>query len=164
MDQGMFCEGLTFDEYVSKMTPAHQDGFLKSCRLVRLSEEDKNDLSRLRYSFFIVAFTEAWCGDCRINLPVVASLAAASTHLELRCFSREEHPQLADKFWIERIPTFVILNEEFEEIARWIERPSAVAEALEKGNEEEKRFVRVAYNQGRYQPDTIDEILDLLLA
>ncbi len=164
MNQSIFQSGMSFDDYVTKMEPAHKEGFRKSYDQVRLSEEDKKDLARLHCCFYVLAFTEAWCGDCRINLPVVAKMADMSKNLDLRCFSRDEHRELAKAYNIERIPTFILMNERYEEIARWVERPAAVAEALANGNEEEKRFVRVAYNQGRYQPDTIDEILDLLLA
>lgn len=93
---------------------------------------------------------------------MVAKLAEVIPQLELRCFSREDNAALAAEFGIERIPSFIVLNEEMQEIGRWVERPAAIAEALANGNEGEKRLARIAYNQGQFHADTVEEILDLL--
>lgn len=71
---------------------------------------------------------------------------------------------MANQLGVERIPTFIFYNKNFEEIGRWVERPAAVAQVLANTDGEEKRNARIAYNQGHFHEDTIDEILDILHA
>lgn len=163
MDQVQFTLGQTFHDYLAKMPEARRDGFRASYQLMQLSEDDRQELARsVQVPLFVIAFSEDWCGDCRINLPVMAKLSEAVPVLQLRCFSRDAHPDLATAFAVERIPTFIILNTNWQEIGRFVERPDSVAQALASGNEENKRLTRIAYNQGRFHADTVEEILDLL--
>lgn len=158
-----FYQGLTYEDYLDQMTPARRDGFAASYDQVELAADDLSDLARLRCPIYVAAFSEDWCGDCRINLPVLAKLAESSC-LEVRCFSRDAFPEMVQALHIERIPTFVFFNQNFDEIGRWVERPHAVSLALSGATTAAQRTTRVAYNQGRFHSDTIEEILDLLHA
>lgn len=162
MDKQQFMLGLPFSDYLDKMTDARREGFWASYQAVKLSSDDLLDLAIIDAPLFAAAFSEDWCGDCQVNLPVMAKLAEAAPHWELRCFSKEAHADLAKELQIERIPTLVILNSNFQEVGRWIERPTAMAEALIQNNEQQQRLTRAAYHQGRFHADTIEEILDLL--
>ncbi len=164
MDREKFSKGITFSAYLNKMTDSRRDGFIASYEQVKLEREDLSALARLACPIYVAAFSEDWCGDCRINLPVLAKMAEATDCLEVRCFSREEYQELAHRLGVERIPTFIFYNKNFEEIARWVERPAAVAKILAQADGEEKRNVRIAYNRGHFHEDTIDEILDILHA
>ncbi|HHW98149.1 MAG TPA: thioredoxin family protein [Firmicutes bacterium] len=164
MDREKFSQGITFSAYLNKMSASRRDGFVANYELVKLEKEDLSVLARLTCPIYVVAFSEDWCGDCRINLPVLVKLAEASCCLEVRCFSLEEDRELANQLGVERIPTFIFYNKNFEEIGRWVERPAAVAQVLANTDGEEKRNARIAYNQGHFHEDTIDEILDILHA
>ena len=63
---------------------------------------------------------------------------------------------------VSRIPTFIFFDANWQEIGRFVERPSTVAQALQSDDDENKRRTRIAYNQGRFHADTVEEILDLL--
>ncbi len=164
MDREIFDQGITFSAYLDKMTDSRREGFMASYKQVKLEAEDHSTLARLTCPIYVAAFSEDWCGDCRINLPVLVKLAEASRCLEVRCFGWEEQRELANQLGVERIPTFIFYNKNFEEIGRWVERPAAVVQALNLPDEEEKRKVRIAYNQGHFHEDTIEEILDILHA
>lgn len=163
MNQAQFASGMGFQDYLAMMTEARREGFAASFGLAQLSEEDRQELVRLVQSpLFVAAFSEDWCGDCRINLPVLARLAEAAPLLTLHCFSRDKHSDLAAALQVSRIPTFVFFNANWQEIGRFVERPTTVAQALQNGDEESKRLTRIAYNQGQFHADTVEEILDLL--
>lgn len=163
MNQVEFATGLTFQDYLAGMTEARREGFEAGFRLMQLSDEDRQELCRLVQSpLFVAAFSEDWCGDCRINLPVMAKLAEVAPLLNLRCFSRDKHSELADAVRVSRIPTFVFFNSNWQEIGRFVERPASVAQALQNDDGENKRLTRIAYNQGQFHADTVEEILDLL--
>ncbi len=163
MNQVQFATGQTFQDYLANMTEARRDGFAASFGLMQLSDEDRQELSRLVQSpLFVAAFSEDWCGDCRINLPVMAKLSETAPLLTLHCFSRDKHSELAAAMQVSHIPTFVFFNANWQEIGRFVERPNTVAQALQSDDDENKRRTRIAYNQGQFHADTVEEILDLL--
>lgn len=162
MDNRRFEQGLSFSSYLDQMAEARREDFVASYQMVKLSKDDLQDLAVVRAPLHVVAFTEDWCEDCRINLPVMAKLSELASSLKLRCFSREANLDLAAELAVQRIPTFIILNSNFQEVGRWIERPSGVADLLARGNENERKLARIAYDQGRFHSDTIEEILDIL--
>lgn len=162
MDQERFESGMSFADYLAHMPEARREGFVRSYQAVQLAEEDRQTLAAMTTPLFLAAFSEDWCGDCRINVPVAARLAEACPALQLRCFSREANSDLALQFKLERIPTLILFNHKWQEIGRWVERPQAMAEVLAQGDGEQTRLARIAYNQGHFHADTIEELLDLL--
>lgn len=164
MNKEIFSEGLPYEAYAAGLDAEEQAEFRRSYEGVRIGKDDIEDLGRLCTPLRVAAFSEGWCPDCVINVPVLARIAESACNLELRCFTRSEHPELVKQLNIEKVPTFIFFNEKMEEIARWVERPASIAESLRKGNSAEQRLAKIAYKQGKFQPDTVDEILDLLFA
>lgn len=89
-------------------------------------------LSALPRPIRAIAIVEDWCRDSVDNLPMLALLAEASGKLDLRIFSKDEHPDLMALYLkegkYESLPVFAFLEEDFEEIGRFIERPDSVTE------------------------------------
>lgn len=85
----------------------------------------------------LVDFWASWCGPCRIAAPEVKELAreAAGRALVLKV-NTEEQPEVAARFAIQSIPTFVVLRDGHvvlqrsgvaprAEMRRWLEAASA---------------------------------------
>lgn len=158
MNKERFYTGYTFHEYLDKMDPANRDGFLASYRAAALSESQIAEVRALDQITYVLAVTESWCGDCRINVPLLARLVEAAPWLVLRCHSRDSSQDLN----ILRIPTFIFYDESFKELGRWIERPSTVARVLSEGTDDEKREIRRRYNAGEFHAETFNEIVSIL--
>lgn len=119
-------------------------------------------------------FSEAWCGDCVENVPVVARLARDLPWLEARAFPRGS--ELMQRYLTGGravIPTVVFFLPGGPELYRFIERPAAAhrflrarvegadgagggdrAEALRRA----RRDLRQLYAEG-LRAETVDEIL-----
>jgi hypothetical protein len=80
----------------------------------------------------MLVLTEDWCEPAIGNLPVLARLAAKSGRLNLRCFLRDQNPDLMDQFLKDglhrAIPTIVFFDCDFHQLGIWIERPAVIAD------------------------------------
>jgi hypothetical protein len=75
----------------------------------------------------LLVIAEDWCGDASNTVPIIAKLADTAPGLELRVISRDENPELMDRYLTNgsrSIPIVIALNERFEEIGHWGPRPA----------------------------------------
>jgi len=99
---------------------------------IELSPSAEEALRRLARPLRALAIAEDWCRDSVDNLPIVAALAEASGKLDLRVFTKAEHPELMALFLkegkYESLPVFAFFDEDWRELGRFIERPDSVTE------------------------------------
>jgi len=78
----------------------------------------------------VLVLSEDWCGDCTDNLPILNRIAEETGKLDVRILHRDEHPDIADQYLKEgkfrAIPTMVFLDEDFNDLGVFIERPDSV--------------------------------------
>jgi selT/selW/selH-like putative selenoprotein len=129
-----FEQGLTYDKYRSQMT-RNEERFDETERTVVLSPEDIAFFASLPAPLNVLVLAEDWCGDVIANLPLLGRLAEASGKLKLRIFLRDQNPDLMDQYLKEgqfrSIPVFVFLDENFNEIGHWIERPTSMTKLVQ---------------------------------
>ena len=74
----------------------------------------------------VLVLCEAYCGDCVLNLPLIARLVETSQGSELRVASRDEHQAVADRFpgrgGASRVPTVILLDPQWRLVGYWSER------------------------------------------
>jgi len=163
----LFFSGLSYAEYVAKMGDEHRAGFEKSYADTTVSPQHFATLERLPSPIYALAVSEPNCGDCRLNLPVLAKLASASAgKIALRCLSRSAHPTLLDDYPAKdgtvRIPTFIFFAEDWSLLGYFVERPAQVSHILATGSAAEIRAMRIQYNAQRFAPAVIAEIMAIL--
>ena len=59
----------------------------------------------------LVDFWAAWCGPCKMLLPVVEGLAEEVTDAKICKINVDEQPELAEQFGIMTIPTLLVFKE-----------------------------------------------------
>lgn len=124
-----FAQGLTYDGYKAQMTRNQERFQANESRLVL----EAADLAAFkRRPAHVLVLAEDWCGDVIDNLPILGRIAAESGALDLRVFLRDQHLDLIDQYLKEgkyrSIPVFVFFDDDFQEIGRFIERPTSVTE------------------------------------
>lgn len=121
-----FHEGMTIDEYLSRMQE-NRERFTQNIERTTITEAERAVLSGepLR----ILIFTEDWCQDSVQFVPMVAKLEQEVPDIEVRVLSRDEHLDLVSQYRTkdgrQAIPTFVFFDGDMREIGVLVERPAA---------------------------------------
>jgi gas vesicle protein len=132
-----FESGMTYDAYKGQMT-RNREQLEQNEQDLQLKAEDVQAFQSLPLPLNVLALAEDWCGDVIANLPVLGKLAEASSgKLNVRILLRDQEPgsQVMDehlnKGQFKSIPTLVFLDEQFNEVGVWAERPESVSQLRE---------------------------------
>jgi hypothetical protein len=75
----------------------------------------------------LLVIAEDWCGDASNTIPIVAKLVDMAPGLELRLISRDENPELMNRYLTDgsrSIPIVIAMNDRYQEIGHWGPRPT----------------------------------------
>ena len=115
---------------------------------------DYSAFSSLDQPLNVLVLSEDWCPDCTDGLPILNQIAEQTGKLNVRILPRDANRDLADQFlWKgqhNKIPTFIFLDAELNEIGHVIERPDSVTDAR---NEKRKVFHAAHSEFGGYEVD-----------
>src|SRR6185369_17066243 len=132
-----FEQGMTFQQYLDQMG-TNKETFAKFLAEIKIRPEDKEALAKLGKKLKLMVITEDWCGDALYNVPVLAKLVEGNPNIETRVFLRDK-------------------NENMNEVARLLERPSKITDQLEKKMLEVRRSMR-AENLEQWRQDVVGEV------
>ena len=130
LDAQRFAQGMTWKDYLAQMgdTRARTEDNYKHAAL---TEEERRFFSGIRQARYALMLAENWCGDVHRNSPMLARIVEAMPHCELRVFFRDQNLDLTDAYLnngYRSIPVMVFFDQDWNEIARWIERPHAATQ------------------------------------
>ena len=129
-----FESGLTYEAYKAQMT-RNREPLEQNERELPLSADDLEAFRRLPRPLHVLALAEDWCGDVIANLPILGRIAAESGTLDVRVLSRDQHLDIMDQYLTKgqfrSIPVFVFLDDDFNEVGVFMERPASVTQARE---------------------------------
>jgi hypothetical protein len=131
-----FESGMTYDAYKAQMT-RNREQFEQNEKDLDLTPEDKQAFSNLPQTLNVMALAEDWCGDVVANVPILGRIANESGKLNVRIHLRDTEPgatimgQYLNKGEFKSIPTFIFLDDNFNELGVWIERPDSVTRVRE---------------------------------
>jgi hypothetical protein len=140
-----FAQGMTFQQYVDQMG-TNKEKFVQFLSEIKIKPEDREALAKLGRKLKVLVITEDWCGDALYNVPVLAKMVEGNPNIEMRVFLRDKNPDLMDQYlnqgMFRSIPVFAFFDENMNEVARFIERPAAQTEEIEKKMLEVRRALR----------------------
>ena len=128
---------MTYAEYKAQMT-RNREQLEQNERELQLESSDLDAFRRLPRPLNVLALAEDWCGDVIANLPVVGRLEQESDgKLNVRVLLRDQQPgsRVMDLYLkdgqFRSIPVFVFLDQDFNEVGVFIERPESVTQMRE---------------------------------
>jgi selT/selW/selH-like putative selenoprotein len=125
-----FAQGMSYEAYKAQMT-RNRERLEANEQTIDLAGEDVDFFRNLPAPLNVLALGEDWCGDVINNLPVLNALAVASGKLNVSIFLRDQNLDLIDQYLKDgkhrSIPVFAFLDESFNPIGHWIERPASVS-------------------------------------
>jgi hypothetical protein len=157
-----YFDGLTISDFVSGMSK-NREIVEENYRNFTLDPEQVECLREIEGPVRVLALAEDWCGDVVRYLPAMARMAEAAGW-ELRVFYRDHNPHLADA-WLKdglhrSIPVFVFFDEQWNEIAHFIEKPQEVyaaeAEARARFAEQHPELPDAALLPAQMGQETLD--------
>jgi hypothetical protein len=161
-----FQQGMTFPQYLDQMG-TNKEKFVEFLNEIKIAPEDRAALDRHGKKLNVLVITEDWCGDALYNVPVLAKLVEGNPNVEMRVFLRDKNPDLMDQYLNQgiyrSIPVFAFFDENMQEVARFIERPPAQTEEIEKKMLETRRALR-AERYRDWRAGVVQEIRSLLKA
>lgn len=124
-----FEQGLTHEQWKAQMT-RNRERYEANEAGLTLTEEDLAPFRRLPRRVNVLMLAEDWCGDVIANSPIVGRIASEVDTLNLRVFLRDQNEDIMNLYLnqgkYKSIPTVVFYDDDFNELARWIERPASV--------------------------------------
>src|SRR5512142_217882 len=134
-----FNSGMTYDQYKAQMN-RNQEKFVANERAVAIKPDDLAAFRRLPRPLKVAVLAEDWCGDVIANLPVLGKLAQQTGKLDVRVFLRDQNLDIMDQYLKEgkfrSIPVFVFLDQSYDELGRFTERPDSVTVELDRRRKE----------------------------
>jgi hypothetical protein len=132
-----FESGLTYAAYKAQMS-RNREQVEQNEKDLQLAPEDVQAIRNLPQTVNVMALAEDWCGDVVANLPVLGRLEQESGgKLNVRIHLRDQQPgatimdQHLNKGQFKSIPTFIFLDQQFNERGVWVERPDSVTKLRE---------------------------------
>ena len=123
-----FQSAQTYDQWKANWT-RNQDRFAAQEKGYQPDPEVVEALKKLPKPVNVLAIVEDWCGDVVANVPIVERLAKESGKLNVRYAQRDSTPfidRYLNKGQYKSIPVFVFLDENFNELGAFYERPESV--------------------------------------
>lgn len=134
--RAQFESGLTYQAYKDQMT-RNKEQLEQNERDLELKSDDVEAFKSLPKTINVLALAEDWCGDVIANLPVLGKLANEVGTLNVRIHLRDGDPgstimdQYLNRGEFKSIPTLIFLDQDFNELGVWIERPASVTKLRE---------------------------------
>jgi hypothetical protein len=133
MSKERFDAATTFAQYHERMQ-ANKDRMAQFVDEVTIPEADL-EWWRSRGPLKVYVLTFDACGDALYNIPVMAKIAQQCPNIDLRVVQRDENLDIMDRYLnqgqFRSVPTFIIMDENLEEVGNLKERPEEITRVIE---------------------------------
>ncbi|HCL4359137.1 TPA: thioredoxin family protein [Pseudomonas aeruginosa] len=122
-------------------------------------------LQRIERRYRLLVAGEMWCPDCQINLAALDFAQRLQPNIELAIISKgRAEDDLRQRLALERIPIplVLVLDEEFNLLGRFVERPQAVLDGGPQAVLDGGPQALAAYKAGDYLEHAIGDVLAII--
>ncbi|WP_053955582.1 thioredoxin family protein [Inediibacterium massiliense] len=160
----LFQKGISFIDFVNQDKDTYREKTLEIYNHIKIEEEILEGIGSIHHLVHILVFAEIWCPDCMINVPAVQTIADHNSNFNISIVSREGNEDYMEDYKVNgksKIPTFLIMDDEFNVLGTFVEQPQMIKEIEQKGKQVEIIVAKRKYRKGEYINETIKEILDI---
>lgn len=155
----LFQVGQKFEDYIEAASQGERDRIPKNYSRIDLPAGLIDEIKEIQERVYILASGEMWCPDCQLNITVAKKLTEINDNIKLSIISMGRgRKYLTPLLNLEefKIPTMVILDENFNQLGLFLEQPKTVKK-LEKNAENE-----LFYLKGNFLTDAARELVQLI--
>ncbi|MGB3365922.1 MAG: thioredoxin family protein [Acidaminobacteraceae bacterium] len=158
----LFEQGMTFEDFMNLENGKHKDIMKSFSSIDAISKELKDQILKVEKKIKILVFGEVLCPDCVINVSALEKLHLVNNKVEFMIVGRDGNEDTIkiygdkDKSYI---PTFVIMDEEYNVLGNFIERPISIKKLSDEKDQVKRILMMKNYRKGEYIDETIWEIL-----
>ena len=131
---------------------------------IEIDEELFNEIKSIGESIYILAFAEL-VFRLHYKFTRTQKINDINPNIMFRILPKEDNEKYMGNYKTDtklKIPTFIILNDKFEEIGAFVENPKILDSIISKGNQVEVVVAKRKYQKGEYVDETIKEIVDII--
>jgi hypothetical protein len=162
LDREFFLRGKTIQEFLAGFGD-NRAKFEQLLEESALFEERQGDARGLPRGLNVLVIAEPWSGDVMYFLPPLIKLAEAAGW-KLRIFHRDQYPELILPYrkdgLYHSIPVFVFYDQDFNELAHWIERPAEATRVIDEESLKLRRRLREEHKT-EWQEAAISELIQM---
>ncbi len=156
-------DGMSFEQYVSELTPEQREVFLKVYSSKALSLASMDILKNNEEKRILLVFSEGYCPDCTATLPFVERIAQASSSIEAYYFHLSGNKELLEEMvGVSRIPTVLCFDGEMQPLGAYIEVPKMLTEKIMRLPAEKQKEYVANYRNGEYDNLVEEELMSIL--
>ncbi len=134
LSREQFESGMTVQEYIDQIK-VNKDPFVEIYNSVEIPADAAAWVNGLSNPVNLAVFTADWCGDAVSTTPVILRLADSTPNVNLQVFNRDDDVPLANTFLPEHragtVPIFVVLDDDMNEVARFIETANGLVPQID---------------------------------
>ena len=137
---------------------------------LQLTETDLGTLGSIQNDIRILVIGTARCGDSAGIIPILAKMEDASSKVEIGILDSDANARYHQQFKVNgkrKTPVILFLNQDLEELCRWVERPNAayrvINEATKHDIEGRGAVLMKLYSDPEIQRQCLNEFISFLL-
>lgn len=155
----LFDCGVNYETYVGTGTKEERARIPKNYSRVNFEDSLSEKIAGISKKVNFLCVGEIWCPDCQLNLGVIKKMCELNPQMEISVITRGRGQKfLSEALELEevKIPTVVILDENYEKIGVFLEQPEVVKES------ENYDEIELDYLKGRYLTDTAKDLIKII--
>lgn len=154
-------KALSYEQYMESSTKEHVDiydkTFVSDRNILKLKELDRN--------INVIAFSEGYCPDCNVSLPMLKRFQEINSNISIYIFKRVGNEKfLEENLGEARIPTFMFFDKDMKALGVYVEFPQDLKERIIHAKMDEKKQLVEAYRQGKYNLLIEEEFLEIIFS
>ena len=155
----LFLCGQNYETYVGTGTREERQRIPKNYSRVDFDGDLEKRIAEISDRINFLCVGEMWCPDCQLNMTVIKKMCEVNPKFEMSVITMGRGQKfLSESLELEevKIPTVVILDEDFNKLGVFLERPESVKTS------ENFEDIKFDYLKGKYLGDTARELVKII--